>query len=893
MNYGKEKVIARRRRYRSIPTKISSKAAVWLVRLLLVFIVAFFVCGAYAVYGAAKGILDRSPDINSINVVPTGFQTTIYNVKGKKMNTVVGAGANRVYKTLDQIPDCVQKAFIAIEDERFYEHGGIDVRGIFRAGLTILASGGDNAQGASTITQQLLKNQVFEGGEESTTLAKVERKIQEQYLAIKLEGIYSKDQILEYYLNTINLGQNTLGVQTASQRYFGKDVSELTISEAAVIAGITKNPTANNPITNPETNAARRNEILKKMLEQGYISEDEYNEAMADDVYARIQAVNTDITNSSSNVYSYYVDATIEQVVNDLVAKKGYSTTQAYNLLNSGGLSIYTYQDPTIQSICNKTVKDETYYANVPERWQLTYALSVKDKDGKTTNYSEGHIKQMFGLEDMLFTEKKDAKPYIDKFKAKVVGPDDEILGEKATYTIEPQVSVTVMDPTTGAVVAIVGGRGKKAGNLTLNRATDSTRQPGSLFKVLSTYLPALDMHGDTLASVQDDGVYYYPNSDKEVHNWWGDSYEGLSTYRRGIYRSMNIVTVKTLEDVGLQPALAYLDSLGFTTITEDDANLALALGGLSLGVSNLEVTAAYSAIANQGIYTSPSFYSKVLDHDGNVILENKPVVRQVMKDSTSFLLTDAMHDVLTASGATGTRAALADTAMGQAAKTGSSTEYNDIWISGFTPYYTCTVWAGYDNNKNQSNFSQYHLPIWKNIMDQIIVKKKLKDASFVRPSSITTATICTKCGKLAVSGLCDKAEGGSCAKKEYFAKGSVPTETCTCHVKVKICKASGKIATKYCPEDQVSEKVYLVKEEKIVQKDSKGKEVVRTYKTKDTPYIISGDAKNDTCKVHDAETAAESEVPEEATSPDDALPNDYSDDGTGTTVNAENTDGQ
>ncbi len=859
MSFSRQDISKKRKRYKSLPQKLTSKTAVWLVRLLLVVIVASVILGGYFVFGTVRGILDKAPSINEINVVPTGYQTTVYDVNGKKLNTVVGAGANRIYKTLDQIPFAVQKAFIAIEDERFYEHTGVDIQGIFRAGFKMVLSGGEDAQGASTITQQLLKNQVFSGGEEGTKIAKVERKIQEQFLAIQLEGKYSKDQILEYYLNTINLGQNTLGVETASQRYFGKSVSEITISEAAVIAAITKNPTNNNPITNPERNGDRRAEILKKMKEQGYISDAEYTDAVNDDVYARIQAVNTEIT-ESNNVYSYYVDATIQQVVKDLCDKKGYTTAQAYNLLNSGGLSIYTYQDPVIQKICNKNVANKDFYASVPQKWQLTYALSVQKKDGKTINYSEGSIQNMFGLSNMLFNKKSDAKPYIEKFKKKIMGKKDVILGENISYSIEPQMSVTVMEQSTGAVQAVVGGRGKKTGNLTLNRATDTTRQPGSLFKVLSTYLPALDIGGETLASVGDDSLYYYANSDKQVHNWWGDSYEGLSSYRRGIYRSMNIVTVKALEKLGLQPALAYLDSLGFTTITENDANLSLALGGLSLGVSNLEITAAYAAIADKGVYHSPMFYSKVLDHDGKVILENEPVTRQVMKDSTAFLLTDAMHDTLTRPDATGANAALANSQMGQAAKTGSSTEYNDIWISGYTPYYTCTVWSGFDNNGSQSNYSLYHLKIWKAIMDDINTKKKLKTKHFKKPKDITTAAICTKCGKLAVKGLCDHAEDGNDIKTEYFAVGTVPTATCTCHVKVKICKGSGRIANEYCPKDQVEEKVLLYKNESLTQKDSSGKEVVRKCKTKDTPYILTPEMKGKVCKVHGPETASEEE---------------------------------
>lgn len=837
MSYSRFDIDEKQRKYASFSSRLGSKVLIWVVRLFMVAMVAMAITGGYLIYGSVKGIVDKAPEINSVNVMPTGFQTYFYNVKGKKIRTLVGAGANRIYKKLEDIPKSVQEAFIAIEDERFYEHGGIDVRGAFRAGFVALLSKGSKKQGASTLTQQLLKNQVFSGGEEETIMAAIERKIQEQYLAIQLEHIYSKEQILEYYLNTINLGQNTLGVQTAALRYFNKSVGKLTLSEASVLAAITKNPTGNNPITHPEENEQRRKAVLNNMLRLGYITEQELKEAENDDVYARIKAVNKDI-NVDTSVNSYYVDATIGQVVEDLCNEKGYTVTQAYNLLYSGGLKIYTYQDPDIQKICNNETSNEKYFVGMPGKWKLTYALSIQDKEGKTFNYSEGHIQKMFELNSMMFNKKGAADDYIKKFKETKLKDGGEVIGERAEYTIEPQISVTVMQQSTGAVSAIVGGRGKKTGNLTLNRATDSTRQPGSLFKVLSTYLPALDTAGYTLASVQDDGEYFYPNSNKEVRNWWGNSHEGLSTYRRGIYRSMNVVTVKALEALGLTTANAYLKALGITTLTEDDNGYAVALGGLSKGATNLEVTGAYAAIANNGIYIRPSFYSKVLDHDGNIVLEHKKISRQVMKDSTAFLLTDAMHDTLTRTDATAYRARLADPNMGQAAKTGSSSWDNDLWISGYTPYYTCTLWLGYDEQTSQIGNELRHHPIWKAIMDGINTKKKLKSKGFKQPESVVKATICTKCGKLAIPGLCDSAPGGSTAREEYFAVGTVPTETCDVHVKLNVCSESGQAAGPYCPE--VVSRVFLVKNEEITQTDAYGKTVKRHYQTADTPYILT-----------------------------------------------------
>lgn len=854
MNYSKYGIKQKQRQLRASTKKFAFKTGVALVRSGLVCLVGLVIIGCFAAYGAFRGIIEKSPSIETINVVPSGFSTTVYDSEGNELNKLVGAGANRIYKELDEIPYYVQKAFIAIEDERFYEHSGIDVRGIFRAGFTTikeLLSGSDSMQGASTLTQQLLKNQVFSGGNESTMVGKVERKLQEQYLAIQLENYYEKDQILEYYLNTINCGQNTLGVQTAALRYFNKDIQDINLSEAAVIAAVTKSPTYNNPITYPENNAGRREAILNNMKEQGYISQEEYDEALADDVYTRIQAVNTELINSGK-YNSYYVDEVVNEVVEDLCNIKGYTVTQAYNLINSGGLSIYTNQDSRIQQICDEVVANEDFYKRVDNKWELTYALSIQKADGTMINYSEGHLRNLFGWKNTLFNEKEDALPYLEQFKEQKLEEGDVVIGERYSFSIQPQLSVCIIDQSTGAVKALIGGRGDKTGNLTLNRATGTVRQPGSLFKVLSTYLPALDTAGYTLANVEDDGPYRYPNSDINVNNWWGEDYEGLSTMRRGIYRSMNIVTLKFLEKVGLNASFNYLNKLGFTSLVDDDKNLSVALGGLTHGVSNLETTAAFASIANHGVYIEPSFYNKVLDHDGNVILENESITRQVMKESTAALLTDAMSDTLKTRGATATSARLAEQSMGQAAKTGSTTDYNDIWICGYTPYYTATVWSGFDNNGSQTDFSTYHLAIWKSIMDQI--HEDLPPVAFTIPDTLTTATICNKCGKLAVEELCELSLGGSSSVTEYFAVGTVPTEKCSCHVKLRICKASGALAGNNCPEEEVEEIVYLIKEESITQRDEEGEEVTVEYETADTPNLLPEDIENSVCSVHSPE---------------------------------------
>ncbi len=325
MNYGRKGVEKKRAvllpRGRWIGNKIK---VIFLMLALVLAIGAVWYVGS-AVLEVVTDIIDEAPDISSIDATPTGYMSTVYDADGNVTAQLVASGSNRVYVTLDEIPENLQHAFVAIEDERFYEHNGIDLKGIFRAGVVGITSG-TLSEGASTITQQLLKNNVFEDWTSETTLKeRLTRKIQEQYLAVELEKQVSKDWIMENYLNTINLGQNTLGVQAASTRYFGKDVSELTLSECAVIAAITQNPSAYNPISHPEENNERRLKVLSNMKEQGYITQEEYDEAVADDVYTRISETNETYESEVSNVTSYFVDALTEQVVEDLQEELGYS----------------------------------------------------------------------------------------------------------------------------------------------------------------------------------------------------------------------------------------------------------------------------------------------------------------------------------------------------------------------------------------------------------------------------------------------------------------------------------------------------------------------------------------------------------------------------------------
>ncbi len=844
MKYGKKNVSRKEKKITSTASLVRKKFSVIFFKTLLICFIAVIVVGGCAGIGIFKGIIDSAPDISDIDPTPTGYLSVVLDNQGNQTAKLVASGSNRVYVTLDEIPKDLQHAFVAIEDERFYEHNGIDLKGIIRAGFTGIANGFHFSQGASTITQQLLKNNVFEGWTNQTGMDKVKRKIQEQYLAVELSKVKSKDWILENYLNTINLGQNTLGVQSASRRYFGKDVSELTLSEGAVIAGITKNPSAYNPVSHPEENKKRQKQVLKNMKDQGYISESQYEEALKDDVYSRIQQVNIEYAVDNPN--SYFVDATIDQVVQDLVEKKGYTDTQAYKAIYNSGLTIESTQDMSIQKICDEEVNNLENYSTAPQ-YSFSYRLTVKKKDGTIKNYSEQTMISYYSAStpeySLNFSSQEEAQAAIDAYKAEILEPGDAIVenGESVVFTLQPQAAVTIMDQYTGDVKAIVGGRGDKTGSRTLNRATDTARQPGSTFKVLAAYAPALDTAGMTLATVQDDAPFSYSNG-TSLRNY-DNSYRGFTTIRYAITKSINVVTVKTLADISPQTGYDYLQNFGFTTLTQEDIVESLSLGGITKGVTNLELTAAYATIADGGTYTKPRFYTRILDHSGNVLIDNTQETHTVLKESTAFLLTSAMQDVVNV----GTGGAANFGTMPIAGKTGTTTKNRDALFAGFTPYYTCSVWCGYDDNSPQDSvLTANPKTLWKNIMGRLHENLEYKD--FTQPEGITTAVVCKKSGKLAVEGLCDIDPRGSMVETEYFAAGTVPTEYCDHHVSATICTASGMLANEFCPPENRQGGVYIVG---------------GSPDTEDDPYLLSDSLSQENyCTVHTAVSVIP-EIPE------------------------------
>lgn len=844
MSYNKSSIRRKMHNSDSTPTKVKNKFIVNFIKIVMVFVIVFSILIGSAGLGVAKGIIDSAPDISDINVTPTGYSTAVLSADGQTIATLVGSGANRKYVTIDEIPLHMQHAFVAIEDSRFYEHNGIDLYGIARAGFVAvkdILSGRSPSQGASTITQQLIKNNVLTTwvGEDSF-LESLQRKIQEQYLALKLEEqVEDKDWILENYLNTINLGQNTLGVQAAANRYFGKDVSELTLSESAVIAGITKMPYTYNPITNPTKNAERRTKVLNDMMEQGYITQEQYDEAMADNVYERIAYHNS---NTETSYNTYFVDALIEDVIDDLVKYKGYTETEAYKALYQGGLTIVSTQDLKMQAIVDEEVNNPDNYSTDVE-YSFSLYFQVKKADGTTKTHTQNtmlaYYKNKTKNDDfnINYDSEEDCYKAIEKYKSEILGEGDAIIeGSESLYiTAQPQVAMTIIDQSTGEVKALVGGRGDKEGNLVLNRATDTTRQPGSAFKIIGCFAAALDTGHATLATVQDDcefivGEKSYRNYDNEYH--------GLITVREAIIDSYNIATLKTMQEIGATTCFKYAQKFGFTTLTEGDRTLSLALGGLTNGVRNIELTAAYAAIANGGEYIEPSFYTHIYDHDGNLILDNSKKERHtVISKQTAWLLTDAMKDVMTAG--SGKKAYFGST-MAQAGKTGTTNNSRDIIMAGYTPYYTCTIWGGYDDNAKQSNANtNYCRNIWRESMRRIHEDLEYRD--FSRPSGITTSTVCMDSGLLPLDDICSHFTKGNATYTEYFALGTVPTASCNHHIKLDFCSVTGQLTTANCPNTVSKVYIYGANPE-----------------TNDAAYIFTDEMLLNTCTVHTAPPAPE-----------------------------------
>lgn len=771
------------------------------VLIAIVVIIGFAVVGAGL--GTVFGILKGTDMINTADVTPESYTSLIYDANGVEFDKLHG-DENREYVKLSQIPEYMQEAVIAIEDERFYDHNGIDFRGIMRAAVQNVRTF-SFSQGASTLTQQLIKNEVLD--DEKTLV----RKVKEQYLAVSLEKSLekqlgtkkaAKDYILELYLNTISLSHGLNGVEAAAQYYYGKHAADLTLAESASIAGITKNPSLYAPDSKPEYNKERQLTILQKMLDLGYITQSEYDQASAEDVYANLVCSDAEDENATAN-HNYFVEAMIDQIAADLVVQKGYNKAQAYDLIYSGGLQIHSTMDKTMQSVMETAFNTDSLFPASDGTLDVTYLISVMDTTNPDTNNNQSHY------------ERKTTAKTQDEVDAFVASVKEELLDDthvkvldKVTTSKSLQAAMVIMDQHNGAIKALVGGRGQKPGDSVFNRATQALRQQGSAMKPLASYAPAIDMGLLMPGSVIiDEPVTYGSWSPRN----WNGRFLGPCTVRQGIRDSMNILAVKTFMMVGAESSFKYLEDFGLSTLVEEDKAATTALGGITKGISVLEGTAAYAAIANGGVYNQPQYYTVVYDHDGNVLLDNANIdTHRVIKETTAYMLTDMMKDVITGGGsATGHKAAISG--MTVAGKTGTTNDTIDLTFYGYTPYYTAGIWMGYDTSKVIKNSGSAHLNIWRTVMSQ--VHQGLANKDFERPSGLVSQTYCSASGDIP-SELCSQDYYGCTTHTDLAAadfKG--PTEVCTKHKVFTVCRESGKLASENCPESDRMEVVLAVDE--------------------------------------------------------------------------------
>lgn len=685
--------------------------------LFVMFILAFF-----AIAGMVFGVINGAEQLNREDLTYNNLTTFIYDKDGNEFATLYGS-ENRVLISLPEMSKYLPMAFKAIEDERFDTHCGIDIQRTIYAVVNYISHGGKSSFGASTITQQLVKNVTNDNQDDPL------RKIREWVRAIQVESWLSKEEIIEMYLNIIYLGEGSYGVQTASYSYFGKDASQLTLAESAVLAGINHGPSMYNKDKAPEKIKARQKIVLDKMLELTWISQEEYE-----------KAINQELVYDSVSVdksSSYISEAVIDKVIEDLVKELKVTKAVASKMVYGDGLKIYTNIDPKVQSALEEVYKDEKYFP-------------------------------------------------LDK-----------------SYDERPQSAMVIMDYYTGSVSGLVGGAGDKVLR-GLNRATMSTRQPGSTIKPIATYGPALNNKVITAATIYDDVPFSF--ADWNVSNWDG-SYAGLSTPRQGIEKSMNIVAVKILQDLGINNSFTYLQKLGITSLVDQDKTLALTLGGITKGISPFEMTAAYAAIANNGVYLEPILYTRVTDSTGKVLLENKQITRNVFSKESTFILRDMMRDVVT--GTNGTAKYINIGGNPVAAKTGSTDSYNDRWFCGFSPYYVAATWYGFDEPKKiHASGQNPAAKIWNAVMLKVHAGLEVKDFAELK-SGITKVKICLDSGKLA-SDLCYLDQRGSRVKEEYFITGTEPNEYCTTHVVKNICKDSNLLLGDDCPQESAESKVFI-----------------------------------------------------------------------------------
>ncbi|MFW6007436.1 MAG: penicillin-binding protein 1A, partial [Halanaerobiales bacterium] len=716
-------------------------------RNIITIIIIIFSLGFGLVLGGITWIIQETPDISDYK----GSNETSFVYSDEEELITKLFTENRIYVPIEEMPEDLTNAIIAIEDTNFYVHHGIDLWGIARAVVTNLMRG-RLAQGGSTITQQLARNALL-------SLQKTfYRKIQEAYLALQFERLYTKNEILEMYLNEILLGHSAYGVEAAAQQYFDKSVSELNLSESALIAGLPQSPNRYSPINNPERAKNRRNTVLNRMETLGYISEEEAEEAKNKEI--ELNTSDPDKTEVAPYFMSH-VRNELREILIDLFGDEG------PQMIYNGGLKVYTTLDIEMQENAEESVEEAI----------------IEEPDG------EHHVNENF-------------IPTIEK---------SDTRGE-----LQPQLSLVTIDPESGGIKSMIGGRGTDE----FNRATQSKRQPGSAFKPF-VYTTALNQDYSPASVINDMPVIIENDSNNSyIPRNFDHKYRGFVTFREALKESINIGAVKLLQEIGTGDVVETAESMGITTFEPEDyreTQYSLALGGMTAGVTPLEMASSYGVLANEGIKVNSFAIKKIKDKRGNVIYEANPQKQVVLPEESSYLMTDMLKSVV--EDGTGINASLDRPVAG---KTGTTNDNTNAWFVGYTPDLVTSVWVGEDNSKSmhydqKDENGNYLYPeygnegyrvissseaatLWKNYMERITADQPVEN--FDEPDNITEEEIDP------VTGLLPNDHTPQVIT-EKFREENVPDKTETLHgpvETVEICNESESLATNSCPSEVIEE---------------------------------------------------------------------------------------
>lgn len=803
------------------PNFVLSVAATTIrLSFVLALCVALALLGA--VVGIAKAFVDTAPTLDLAALDAQDKTSFIYDSQGNLITDYKGT-EDRIMVSIDEIPEMLQNAFIAVEDARFYEHNGVDVKRIVGALVANFTSG--STQGGSTITQQLIKQTVL-SSEQS-----YKRKLQEAYLAMELETRYTKKQILESYLNTIFLGGSYYGVRVAAYGYFGKSLDQLTLRECAMLAGLTRSPNYYNPRSNfytrntegsstPDITNNRTDYVLRQMRENGLITAQQYNAALD-----RSTASVLEKSPASTDMYAYphYVEYAISDVVDTFLDLNGLEDTSANryameNKLRTGGYSVYLCLDTEIQEIVEDTLANWSNYPRLRDPSDKVY--QSRNSDGTYTEIEQ------------------------------------------------PQAAACVFDYRTGELKAIVGGRYKPTTRKTLNRASGMTMPVGSSIKPLTVYAPAIDL-GASPASI----AYNMPvpisgwkdssGKDSWPKNYGGGGYKGPQSFRSALRNSYNTAAAQILMTyVGVSRSVEYLHLMGIPDKNINADPFGLALG--SSGLTPVQMAVAFGTIANKGVYQQPLSFSRIVDNNGNVVVDmhQQQDRHQVFKPSTAYLVVDMLKEAVQSG--TGTKAKISSQVV--AGKTGTNSDSKGVFFAGMTGWYSGSVWIGHDNYKalsSKATGGNAAAPLWQSFMEKIHKAKNLDSREIIAgtPSdyNLVRVTTCGVSGQLATDA-CYNDVNGYKTITDYWSADSVPTAYCSMHKSVSVCTESGLLATDYCPSYSVETRgiVLIPRGHPLYDSIDAYGDTIRKYLGEFATLKSTNDIANHICQIHDAYTAAQ-----------------------------------